>query len=194
MEHLKKRVGGISYTAVCGWLICFNLLDMLSTDLVLFHGSRGAIETNALAASLQGSHRIAILRVATIVVLAAALYFSRIPMTALTALKRLSARQFLLCKTGRIPRAVNVRISVFMICAILSVTRLLAALSNASGEVFGLSVPTVVSRLTGLTSLNAINMVSIILLTLGAIGPISAFWEIFRRAEAPPPVLTPRRD
>ena len=194
MEHLKKIVGRTSYTAVCGWLICFNLLDMASTDLVLFHGSRGAIETNALAASMQGSHRIAILRVGTIVVLAAALYVSRIPVTALTALKRLSARQFLLCRTGRIPRAVNVRISVFMICAILSVTRLLAALSNASGEVFGLSVPTVVSRLFGLTSLNAINGVSIVLLTLGAIGPISAFWEIFRRAEPPPPVPAPQRD
>ena len=182
VENLRKIVGRISYMAVCAWLICFNLLDMVSTDLVLFHGSRGAIETNALASSLQGSHRIAILRVGTIVVLAAALYFSRIPMTALTALKRLSAWQFLLCRTGRIPRAVNLRISVFMICAILSVTRLLAALSNASGEVFGVSVPTVLNRLVGLTSLNAINVGSIVLLTVVAIAPISAFWEIFRRA------------
>lgn len=171
----------ISYNNVCLWMISFHLLDMLSTDIVLYHGSSTAVETNAIAASAHGGPWIIFLRLGTVLITYISLRSAKFKPSEFNMILHFSAFQIANAKKGMFGTIINVKISIIVIFCVVSISRLFAAISNMSGEIFGVSVTIVVENVFEIASIRLIGFISTTILSLISLFVICVIWDKFRQ-------------
>ncbi len=181
----SKTLGEISYNDACLLMISFHLLDMLSTDIVLYHGQSAASETNTIAAAAHGGPWVILFRIIPILVTYTCLKAAKFNPYELKMLSQFSSLKILMGKKLGLSFATQIKFGIILIFSMISFTRLLAAISNISGELFGFSMTIFVERYVGVESLRSIGTVSVILLSMISIFVICVLWDYFRREKFP---------
>lgn len=171
-----------AYLLLCGLLIFFHICDMLSTDFIINFGDGMAVEANPIAAEAQSGsgQKIILIRAVTIAVVLIGLFLSRINGDTLAVIKKYSSTQIILGKISGVSTAIQWKLIVFCSLAAISISRLVASISNISGELFRISIPIVLEKALNLQDLSQIYFGSVaISASLGLI-ILAVTWEVFR--------------
>jgi hypothetical protein len=171
-----------AYLLLCGLLIFFHICDMLSTDFIIDYGDGTAVEANPIAAEAQSGsgQKIILIRAVTITIVLIGLFFSRINRDTLELIKKYSSSQIILGKISGISTSIQWKLIIFCSLAAISISRLIASISNISGELFRISIPIALEKALNLQELGQIYFGSVaISASLGLI-ILAVTWEVFR--------------
>ena len=172
-----------TYILLCGLLISCHFADMLSTNYVLNHSDGSAIEINPAAAKAQAGSglNIILVRIATITLFAIGFFFSRITAEQLEHLKSFSAISIFLGKVKNINNNTIYKFMLFISLAMVCLSRLMAAVSNLSGQFFKMSLTIFIEKIIGVNDLTNLYFLSVIFTTCLSLIIISISWEIYRK-------------
>ncbi|WP_143704530.1 hypothetical protein [Porphyrobacter sp. TH134] len=171
------------YLLLCGLLIFFHICDMLSTDFIIHYGNGLAVEANPVAAEAQSGSgkKIILIRSVTIAAVLIGLFFSRINADTLEVIKKYSSSQIMFGKISGISNVIQWKLIIFCSIAVISISRLIASISNISGEFLRISIPIFLDKALNLEKLSQIYLGSVVIsASLGLIILVVA-WEFFRR-------------
>ena len=171
----------ISYLSISLLLILFPILDITSTEILLHHGRSTGYELNPVVANLHGEGSVWWLRAATLGLIVGALLVSRLKNSDADRIKSFSSMDILFGKMKGIGTASQLKICIFLIVALFSVSRLFAAISNVSGELFGASIPALADAILAPNQSHLIYTFTIIMSVSMSALLISLFWECYRR-------------
>lgn len=171
----------LSYNDACLCMIGCHLLDMLSTDIVLYHGSGSAVEVNSIAASTHGGWPVILFRLASIILTYASLRISKLNSNELAYLSKFSWLDIAIYSKINIGFYTKLKVGIIITFGMISITRLFVSISNFSGELFGLSATIFVEKFLGINSLNSIGIITVALLSLMSLFAICVLWTSFRQ-------------
>jgi hypothetical protein len=180
---MKKLVSKHAYFLLCGLFLFFHICDMISTDYIIHYGAGNAVEANPVAAEAQiGSGlRIILIRAATIAIVVIGLILARLDGDVVSHLKKHSAWSVIRGTMSGISSKDQYKVIAFSSLAVLSMCRVIAALSNVGGEFFKLSIPIFFDKVVGLQELRQIYFGSVIISVTLSMMILAAAWEIYRR-------------
>ena len=175
---MMKIRGMKLYFAISSILIIFNVLDVLSTEYIIHHSVVGGSEANSIVADLHETWIIWPFRLGIILIICVMLVLSRMNQSEFD--KLLSAKTFDVAfgKAKNIDRITSFKATLFSLAAIVSINRFVAALSNTSGEIFGISIPIIVENVS--RSGSNLYTLSVLLSTFVSILIFLAFWHIIK--------------
>ena len=128
--YMRRVLSEISYRDICLILFLFNVLDMLSTDIIIFHGKGMAVESNYFISYLHEKNELLLFRVIFLFIMWTFLLSCRINDDELHLIRKESSIKLLVRKSIGQTAVSNIKIQLFICCSIISVTRFFVALSR----------------------------------------------------------------
>jgi len=132
MSESAKKLSFYSYIDLVCIGLCFHLLDILSTDFLVFVAPIGAFETNQIEAQLHGSPGIFLFRGIFLGLFVAGFYFCRLQDSSVNELLKFSSLGLLTKPEARLSLSETTKFTILIMLFGISIGRLLAAISNMS--------------------------------------------------------------
>ena len=134
---------GFTYTILSLFLIAGHFVDIASTEYIYHYSKYEVTELNPIVDTLHGGFGIWIYRSIIILFFVTMLYFIKPNEDNIHQLSKISPAKFFftIWRPKSISKSTYFKTSAFFAIFIISIDRLLAGVSNISGEVFYVSIP-----------------------------------------------------